>query len=135
MKKTEVIKILAQVKSFWFNQPTDDLTNEGWCQALESVNYEAAAQAVSEVMKLGGPEPPAPGQIYSAAVEIDYRNRQRQRKLEAPQMPADERQRNIKFLHDIAAAIGDRAKVLKVYADFKGISTVTDEEEIFGVRR
>lgn len=133
MKKTEVIKILAQVKSFWFNQPTDDLTTEGWCQALESVSYEAAAQAVSEVMKLGGDEPPSPGQIYNAALEIDYRNRQRQ--LEAPQMPADERQRNIKFLHDIAAVIGDRDKVVKLYADFKGISTVTAEEEIFGARR
>jgi hypothetical protein len=131
MKESDATKVLMLVKLNWKNQPAETLVKNFWARVLADVPFEAAQQAAEQFIRDAGPEPPTAGAIHKLALDIDFRRRQGLKRLQEPMMPEDQRQRNIRFLRDITAAIGNRAEVVRVYPDFKGIPTQAAEAEIF----
>ncbi len=131
MDQNQAGMVLALVKGNWITQPMNDPTIAVWVEILAEVDYQAAISAVKAYIATGNGEPPTPGQVAKLAVDTAARWQQQGRKLDEPQVPLTERMRNIKFVRDIAAAMGDRSRIVQVYADFKGLTRAEAEAEIF----
>ena len=132
MKETEVIELLAKIRAIWGNKvPTEDPTAKAWCELLATVSCAAGQEAVSLLAKANPEWPPNPAQVYNLADSIDHRATDRRPRLPAPEMPADQRQRNAKAVHELIGAIGNRKRIIEITARYMGTSLEAAEKFLY----
>jgi len=93
MNHENIIKLLMLVKGNWYRQPTDDLTIRVWQEILgEEIDARDAVEAVMEVARSGAKEPPTPGMVFRAAMELAKRREEQERRARKSieELPSDE---------------------------------------------
>jgi hypothetical protein len=93
MNHEDRIRLLMLVKGNWYRQPTDDLTIRVWEEILgEEIDARDCVEAVMEVARSGAKEPPTPGMVFRAAMELAKRREEQERRTRKSieELPSDE---------------------------------------------
>jgi hypothetical protein len=113
MNHEDTVKLLTLVKGNWYRQPTDDLTIRVWQEILgEKIDSHDAFEAVMNIVRAGAEEPPTPGMIYCAALELAKRReeQERRKRKSIEELPSDEERERVRqnfsdLIHKLARSV------------------------------
>ena len=114
MNDEDTVKLLMLVKGNWYRQPTDDLTIRVWQEILgEKIDARDAFKAVMEIARSGAKEPPTPGMVFRAAIELAKRREEQERgaRKSIEELPSAEEQERVRqnfsnLLNKLARSVG-----------------------------